>query len=104
MTNEILQDYWASLVSRPTCSVCGGFPQPAVRTRQAAIGTQKILYLAEQWACSVCGRTWEDHEQRKINGQAARAARNDWIAHEMPRRLATPFLDDHQIDGGTASL
>jgi hypothetical protein len=57
-----------------------------VHTRTTAVGTHKTLYLAEAWACSVCGRQWEDEKLRKLNGRAANAARTDWIAKTTGRR------------------
>jgi phage terminase large subunit GpA-like protein len=83
MSTEILHSQWQSLLSKSACSACGGLAQPAVHTHSAAIGTQEILYLAETWACSVCGRQWEDERLRKLNARAAYAARAKWIAN-MP--------------------
>jgi hypothetical protein len=81
MSNEILHNQWQSLLSQTTCSACGGLAQPAVHTRRAAIGTEEILYLAETWACSVCGLQWEDEKLRKLNARAAYAARAEWVAN-----------------------
>ena len=60
MRSEFLHHHSQSLVSCPRCSACGGLSQRAVRTRAAVYGADSILYLAEVWSCSVCGRQWED--------------------------------------------
>jgi hypothetical protein len=51
-----------------------------VRTRSTAFGADAILYLAEVWSCSVCGRQWEDEMLAQLNARAADDARADWIA------------------------
>jgi hypothetical protein len=86
MRNEILQRHRQSLLSGSSCSVCGGLSQPAVRTRNTAVGAESILYLAEARACSVCGRQWEDGTLRRLNGRAADAARTGLIAKTASSR------------------
>jgi hypothetical protein len=81
MNNEILHNLWRSDLSHSTCSACGGSAQPAVHTRSATAGGHEILYLAEVWACSICGRQWEDDTLRWRNERAAYAARAQWIAN-----------------------
>jgi hypothetical protein len=81
MRSEFLHHHRQSLVSCPRCCACGGLSQRAVRTRAAAFGTDNILYLAEVWACSVCGRQWEDEMLAQSNARAADAARAEWIAN-----------------------
>jgi hypothetical protein len=69
-----------------------------VRTRSTAFGADTILYLAEVWACSVCGRQWEDEMLAQLNARAADEARDDWIAktpgnvavHEGAERAPQP--------------
>jgi hypothetical protein len=80
MRTEILQRHRQSPVSGSICSVCGGLSHPAVRTRNAEVGPNSVLYLVEAWACSVCGRQWEDATLRRLNGRAADTARAGWIA------------------------
>jgi hypothetical protein len=91
MSSEILHNQWQSLLSESTCSACGGLAQPSVHTRTAAAGTEEILYLAETWACSVCGLHWEDEKLRKLNESAAYAARADWIATAAGGALPGPI-------------
>jgi hypothetical protein len=88
MRREILHKHWQSLLLRSTCTACGGLSQPAVRTRNTAVGTESILYLAEAWTCSVCGRQWEDEVLQELNGRAADAARAEWIAKTASSRPA----------------
>jgi hypothetical protein len=80
MRSEFLHHHRQSLLSCPRCSACGGLSQRAVRTRSTAFDADTILYLAEVWACSVCGRQWEDEMLAQLNARAADAAREDWIA------------------------
>jgi hypothetical protein len=97
MRSEFLHHHKQSLLSCPRCSACGGLSQRAVHTQAAVFGADNILYLAEVWACSVCGRQWEDETLAQMNARAADAARAEWIAKEAddtsdqrgPRR-ATP--------------
>jgi hypothetical protein len=80
MRSEFLHDHRESLLSCPRCSACGGLSQRAVRTRGAAFGADTILYLAEVWACSVCGCQWEDEMLDQLNARAADEACADWVA------------------------
>jgi hypothetical protein len=88
MRNEILHRHGQALFSCSSCSVCGGVSQRAVRTRKTAVGAERILFLAEAWACSVCGWQWEDETLQKLNGRAADAARTEWIAKTAGSRSA----------------
>jgi hypothetical protein len=80
MRSEFLHHHRPSLLSCPRCSACGGLSQRAVRTRSTVFGADTILYLAEVWACSVCGRQWEDEMLAQLNARVAEEARAEWVA------------------------
>jgi hypothetical protein len=94
MRKEIIQRHRQSLLSGSSCSACGGLSQPAVRSRNTAVGVESILYLVEARACSVCGRQWEDATLRRLNGRAASAARTDWIAKAASSRPPPPVAGE----------
>ena len=54
----------------PKCTTCAGPSTRAVRTRQLVIGGEPVYYLAYEWSCSVCGKTWIDDALERLNACA----------------------------------